>query len=77
MLGTKDTSMKGLLILLTVFVLIPVCMGLVSSYRAGVLPYQMRKAERRRKLLDLIARGEVKRKKTHYEAWEDDYNGRP
>ncbi len=77
MLGTKDTSMKGLLILLTVFVLIPVCMGLVSSYRAGVLPYQMRRAERRRKLLDLIARGEVKREKTHYEAWEDDYNGRP
>jgi len=77
LLGTKDTSMKGLLILLTVFVLIPVCMGLVSSYRAGVLPYQMRRAERRRKLLDLIAKGEVKREKTHYEAWEDDYNGRP
>ena len=77
MLGTKDTSMKGLLILLTVFVLIPVCMGLVSSYRAGVLPYQMRRTERRRKLLDLIAKGEVKREKTHYEAWEDDYNGRP
>ena len=77
MLGTKDTSMKGLLILLTVFVLIPVCMGLVSSYRAGVLPYQMRRAERRRKLLDLIAKGEVKQEKTHYEAWEDDYNGRP
>ena len=69
--------MKGLLILLTVFVLIPVCMGLVSSYRAGALPYQMRRAERRRKLLELIARGEVKREKTHYEAWEDDYNGRP
>ena len=77
MLGTKDTSMKGLLILLTVFVLIPVCMGLVSSYRAGVLPYQMRRAERRRKLLDLIAKGEVKREKTHLEAWEDDYMGRP
>ena len=77
MLGTKGTSMKGLLILLTVFVLIPVCMGLVSSYRAGVLPYQMRRAERRRKLSDLIAWGEVKREKTHYEAWEDDYNGRP
>lgn len=69
--------MKGLLILFTVFVLIPVCMGLVSSYRAGVLPYQMRRAERRRRLLDLIAQGEVKREKTHYEAWEDDYNGRP
>ena len=77
MLGIRGTSMKGLLILFTVFVLIPVCMGLVSSYRAGVLPYQMRRAERRRKLLDLIARGEVKREKTHYEAWEDDYNGRP
>lgn len=77
LLGTKDTSMKGLLILLTVFVLIPVCMGLVSSYRAGVLPYQIRRAERRRKLLDLIARGEVKQEKTHYEAWEDDYMGRP
>ena len=77
MLGTKGTSMKGLLILLTVFVLIPVCMGLVSSYRAGVLPYQMRRAERRRKLLDLIAKGEVTREKTHLEAWEDDYMGRP
>ena len=77
MLGTRGTSMKGLLILLTVFVLIPVCMGLVSSYRAGVLPYQMRRAERRRKLLDLIAKSDVKREKTHYEAWEDDYMGRP
>ena len=77
LLGTRGTSMKGLLILLTVFVLIPVCMGLVSSYRAGVLPYQIRRAERRRKLLDLIAMGEVKREKTHYEAWEDDYMGRP
>ena len=76
MLGTKGTSMKGLLILLTVFVLIPVCMGLVSSYRAGVLPYQIRRAERRRKLLDLIAESGVKREKTHYEAWEDDYMGR-
>ena len=69
--------MKGLLILLTVFVLIPVCMGLVSSYRAGVLPYQMRRAERRRKLLDQIARSDVKPEKTHYQAWEDDYMGRP
>ena len=69
--------MKGLLILLTVFVLIPVCMGLVSSYRAGVLPYQKARAERRRRLLDLIARSDVKREKTHYEAWEDDYMGRP
>ena len=37
----------------------------------------MRRAERRRKLLDQIASSDVKREKTHYEAWEDDYNGRP
>ena len=76
MLGTKDTSMKGLLILLTVFVLIPVCMGLVSSYRAGVLPYQIRRSERRRRLLEQIEKGHIKPSKTHYEAWEDDYMGR-
>ena len=52
--------MKGLLILLAVFVLIPVCMGLVSSYRAGVLPYQIRRSERRRKLLEQIEKGHIK-----------------
>ena len=68
--------MKGLLILLAVFVLIPVCMGLVSSYRAGVLPYQIRRSERKRKLLEQIRQGHIKPPKTHYEAWEDDYMGR-
>ncbi len=68
--------MKGLLILLAVFVLIPVCMGLVSSYRAGVLPYQIRRSERKRKLLEQIRQGHIKPSKTHYEAWEDDYMGR-
>ena len=76
MLGIKGTSMKGLLILFTVFVLIPVCMGLVSSYRAGVLPYQIRRAERKRKLLEQSKSGHIKPAKTHYEAWEDDYMGR-
>ena len=68
--------MKGLLILLAVFVLIPVCMGLVSSYRAGVLPYQIRRSERKRKLLEQIKLGHIKPPKTHYQAWEDDYMGR-
>ncbi len=76
MLGIRGTSMKGLLILLAVFVLIPVCMGLVSSYRAGVLPYQIRRSERRRKLLEQIEKGHVRPDKTHLEAWEDDYMGR-
>jgi len=76
LLGIRGTSMKGLLILLAVFVLIPVCMGLVSSYRAGVLPYQIRRSERRRKLLEQIKLGHIKPSKTHYEAWEDDYMGR-
>ena len=76
LLGIRGTSMKGLLILLAVFVLIPVCMGLVSSYRAGVLPYQIRRSERKRKLLEQIKSGHIKPSKTHYEAWEDDYMGR-
>ena len=76
LLGKRGTSMKGLLILLAVFVLIPVCMGLVSSYRAGVLPYQIRRSERKRKLLEQIKSGHIKPAKTHYEAWEDDYMGR-
>ena len=59
------------------FFSIPVIMGLVSSYRAGVLPYQLRRAEARRKTLDLIKQGHIKPTKTHYEAWEDDYMGRP
>ena len=76
LLGIRGTSMKGLLILLAVFVLIPVCMGLVSSYRAGVLPYQIRRSERRRKLLEQIEKGHIKPPKTFTEAWEDDYMGR-
>ena len=51
-------------------------MGLVCSYRAGVLPYQLRRAEARRKTLELIQQGHIKPTKTHYEAWEDDYMGR-
>ena len=50
--------------------------GLVSSYRAGVLPYQIRRSERRRRLLEQIEKGHIKPDKTHYEAWEDDYMGR-
>ena len=52
-------------------------MGIISSYRAGVLPYQIRRAEARRKTLALIKQGHIKPTKTHYEAWEDDYMGRP
>ena len=52
------------------------CMGLVSSYRAGVLPYQIRRSERKRRLLEQIKSGHIKPPKTHYEAWEDDYMGR-
>ena len=51
-------------------------MGIISSYRAGVLPYQLRRAEARRRTLDLIKQGHIKPTKTHYEAWEDDYMGR-
>ena len=65
-----------LLLYLIGFFSIPIIMGLVSSYRAGVLPYQLRRAEARRKTLDLIKQGHIKPTKTHYEAWEDDYMGR-
>ena len=66
-----------LLLYLIGFFSIPVIAGLVSSYRAGVLPYQLRRAEARRRTLDLIKQGHIKPTKTHYEAWEDDYMGRP
>lgn len=65
-----------LLLYLIGFFSIPVIMGLVSSYRAGVLPYQLRRAEARRRTLELIQQGHIKPTKTHYEAWEDDYMGR-
>ena len=65
-----------LLLYLLAFFSIPVIAGLVSSYRAGVLPYQLRRAEARKKTLDLIKQGHIKPTKTHYEAWEDDYMGR-
>lgn len=65
-----------LLLYLIGFFSIPVIMGLVSSYRAGVLPYQLRRAEARRRTLELIKQGHIKPTKTHYEAWEDDYMGR-
>ena len=65
-----------LLLYLLAFFSIPVSAGLVSSYRAGVLPYQLRRAEQRRKTLELIKQGHIKPTKTHYEAWEDDYMGR-
>ena len=65
-----------LLLYLLAFFSIPVIAGLVSSYHAGVLPYQLRRAEARRKTLDLIKQGHIKPTKTHYEAWEDDYMGR-
>ena len=66
-----------LLLYLLAFFSIPIIAGLVSSYRAGVLPYQLRRAEARRKTLDLIKQGHIKPTKTNYEAWEDDYMGRP
>ena len=66
-----------LLLYLLAFFSIPVIAGLVSSYRAGVLPYQLRRAEARRRTLDLFKQGHIKPTKTHYEAWEDDYMGRP
>lgn len=65
-----------LLLYLIGFFSIPIIMGLVSSYRAGVLPYQLRRAEQRRKTLELIKQSHIKPTKTHYEAWEDDYMGR-
>ena len=65
-----------LLLYLLAFFSIPIIAGLVSSYRAGVLPYQLRRAEARRKTLELIKQGHIKPTKTHYEAWEDDYMGR-
>ena len=65
-----------LLLYLIGFFSIPIIMGLVSSYRAGVLPYQLRRAEQRRRTLELIKQGHIKPTKTHYEAWEDDYMGR-
>ena len=65
-----------LLLYLIGFFSIPVIMGIIRSYRAGVLPYQLRRAEARRKTLELIKQGHIKPTKTHYEAWEDDYMGR-
>ena len=65
-----------LLLYLIGFFSIPVIMGIISSYRAGVLPYQLRRAEARRRTLELIRQGHIKPTKTHYEAWEDDYMGR-
>ena len=66
--------MKGIIIMLVVFFGIPTILGLISSYRAGVLPYQKRRAEQRRLTLELIRNQH--RQKTHLEAWEDDYMGR-
>ena len=66
--------MKGFITILLIFIGIPVIMGVISSYRAGVLPYQRRRAEERRRTLELIRN--APRPKTHYEAWEDDYMGR-
>ena len=65
-----------LLLYLIGFFSIPIIMGIISSYRAGVLPYQLRRAEARRRTLDLIKQGHIKPTKTHHEAWEDDYMGR-
>ena len=65
-----------LLLYLIGFFSIPVIMGIISSYRAGVLPYQLRRAEARRRTLEAIRQGHIKPTKTHYEAWEDDYMGR-
>ena len=65
-----------LLLYLIGFFSIPIIMGIISSYHAGVLPYQLRRAEQRRKTLELIKQGHIKPTKTHYEAWEDDYMGR-
>ena len=65
-----------LLLYLIGFFSIPIIMGIISSYRAGVLPYQLRRAEARRRTLELIQQDHIKPTKTHYEAWEDDYMGR-
>ena len=65
-----------LLLYLIGFFSIPIIMCVISSYRAGVLPYQLRRAEQRRKTLELIKQGHIKPTKTHYEAWEDDFMGR-
>ena len=65
-----------LLLYLIGFFSIPVIMGIISSYRAGVLPYQLRRAEARRRTLELIKQVKPTPTKTHYEAWEDDYMGR-
>ena len=65
--------MKGIITILLIFIGIPVIMGVISSYRAGVLPYQKRRAEERRLTLERIRNS---KQKTHYEAWEDDYMGR-
>ena len=65
--------MKGIITILLIFIGIPVIMGVISSYRAGVLPHQRRRAEERRLTLERIRNA---RKKTHLEAWEDDYMGR-
>ena len=65
-----------LLLYLIGFFSIPIIMGIISSYRAGVLPYQLRRAEQRRRTLEAIQQGHIKPTKTHYEAWEDDYMGR-
>jgi len=66
--------MKGIITILLIFIGIPVIMGVISSYRAGVLPYQKRRAEARRLTLERIRNSQ--QKKTHLEAWEDDYMGR-
>ena len=65
-----------LLLYLIGFFSIPIIMGIISSYRAGVLPYQLRRAEARRRTLEAIQQAHIKPTKTHYEAWEDDYMGR-
>ena len=65
--------MKGIITFLLIFIGIPVIMGVISSYRAGVLPHQLRRAEARRLTLERIRNAP---KKSHYEAWEDDYMGR-
>ena len=65
--------MKGIITILLIFIGIPVIMGVISSYRAGVLPHQRRRAEERRLTLERIRNS---KRKTHLEAWEDDYMGR-
>ena len=61
--------------IILLFVLMTVvCVSI--AWRAGVLPYQIRRSERRRKLLEQIEKGHIKPPKTFTEAWEDDYMGR-